>query len=84
MHEAPKFFQYFMKKLEGKNPEMKKWGKKNYDQGSVYVFHFSWNIFSPIYKKSFPPPGVRGGGLFCKIYTPVFLLNDVYSVYLGP
>ena len=39
----------FFKKIEGKNPEMEKYGKK---------------------MKNNPPP--RGGGLFFKIYNPVW------------
>ena len=55
MREAPKFFQYFMKKLEEKKfLKWKSWGKID-DQGSVNVFHFLF--FHPFIfiKKSFPP-----------------------------
>ena len=56
-----------MKKLGEKNPEMEKKGKKD-DQGSVYVFHFSFS--SSIYQKTFPSPPPPGGGGFGK-YTPL-------------
>ena len=52
-----------MNKLEEKHPEMEKWEKNN-DLGSVYVFNF------------YPP---QGGGLFCKIYTPVVWLGGIQT-----
>ena len=55
-----KFFQYFMKKLGGKNPEMEEWEKKLMIRVQFKCFIFP---FFPIY---------REGGLFCKIYIPVF------------
>ena len=52
---------------------MEKW-KKNDDQGSVYVFHFSF--FSPFIKKSLL--------LFCKIYTPdkKIMMKKMHNYYL--
>ena len=47
MREAPKFVQYFMKKLGGggNHKKGKVWGG-NDDQGSVYVFNFFFNNIS--------------------------------------